>query len=353
MADTLRLFKDQASVCDLSSEDSSTATIVASIGSAVFLSALTVVRLVGKRAVRAWGLDDLFVGISFVLALVVIGLSICMSYAGMGKHIWVLQDGQALEALETLFIATAIYPLLLALIKISIVLLYLGIFPSRRFQIAARVVVGFIAVSGLAMELLALLICSPIEYSWNKDIKPGICLNETLPSGMAAVVGVIQDVSVVVLPAIQVRKLQMKKRQKFLVMALFGLGALGCLAAIARLVSVIDNRVIIDPTWQYASMGAWSGIELVIVYTGACLPLMRGFLGLVWPTKFGPTKQERHADGPPQAIDHSGASDLPGLTHEMDQLEDPAFAQHPGRSEWDQESSDTTDGTVQISHDYK
>lgn len=96
-----------------------------------------------------------------------------MSYAGMGKHTWVLQDGQVLEVLECLFIATAIYPLLLALIKISIVLLYLGIFPSRGFQIAVWVVVGFIAISGLAMELFALLTCSPVEYSWNKDIKPG------------------------------------------------------------------------------------------------------------------------------------------------------------------------------------
>lgn len=52
------------------------ASIVAGIVSAVFLSALTVVRLVGKRAVRSWALDDAFVSISFVLALVTIGLSI-------------------------------------------------------------------------------------------------------------------------------------------------------------------------------------------------------------------------------------------------------------------------------------
>lgn len=52
------------------------ASIVAGIVSAVFLSALTVVRLAGKRAVRRWGLDDGFVSISFVLALVTIGSSI-------------------------------------------------------------------------------------------------------------------------------------------------------------------------------------------------------------------------------------------------------------------------------------
>lgn len=52
------------------------ASIVAGIVSAVFLSALTVIRLAGKRAVRKWGPDDAFVTISFVLALVTIGLSI-------------------------------------------------------------------------------------------------------------------------------------------------------------------------------------------------------------------------------------------------------------------------------------
>lgn len=139
---------------------------------------------------------------------------------------WTLQDGQALHVLESLFMATAIFPVLMAMIKISLVLLYLGIFPSKGFQTAAWAVVGFIAVSGFAMELFAIFTCAPIQYSWNKDIKPGYCISETYPSGMGAIVGVVQDVAVVALPAVQVRRLQMKKRQKVLVMGLFCLGAL-------------------------------------------------------------------------------------------------------------------------------
>lgn len=139
---------------------------------------------------------------------------------------WDLEDGQVLHVLETLFVATAVFPILMALIKISIVLLYLGIFPSKGFQTAAWAVVGFIAISGVAMELFAILTCSPVEYSWNKDIKPGYCIAETYPSGMGAIVGVVQDAAVVILPAVQVRRLQMRKRQKMLVMGLFCLGAL-------------------------------------------------------------------------------------------------------------------------------
>lgn len=149
-----------------------------------------------------------------------------VSYCGLGKHMWDLQDGQVLHVLESLFIATAIFPVLMALIKISIVLLYLGIFPSKGFQMAAWTVVGFIAFSGFAMELFAIFTCSPVEYTWNKDSKPGYCMSQIYPSGMGAIVGVVQDVAVVVLPAVQVRRLQMKKRQKMLVMGLFGLGAL-------------------------------------------------------------------------------------------------------------------------------
>lgn len=139
---------------------------------------------------------------------------------------WDLQDGQFIHVLESLFIATAIFPVLMALIKISIVLLYLGIFPSEGFQTAAWAVVSFITVSGLGMELFAIFTCSPVEYTWNKDIKPGYCMSATYPSGMGAIVGVVQDVAVLVLPAVQVRRLQMKKRRKMLVMGLFCLGAL-------------------------------------------------------------------------------------------------------------------------------
>lgn len=139
---------------------------------------------------------------------------------------WNLQDGQVMHVLKSLFIATAIFPILMALIKISIVLLYLGIFPSKGFQAAAWAAVSFIAVSGFAMEMFAIFTCSPVEYTWNKDMSPGYCIAATYPSGMGAIVGVFQDVAVVVLPAVQVRRLQMKKRQKTLVMGLFCLGAL-------------------------------------------------------------------------------------------------------------------------------
>lgn len=151
---------------------------------------------------------------------------LAVSYCGLGKHMWDLQDGQVIHVLESLFIATAIFPALMALIKISVVLLYLGIFPSKGFRTAAWTAVGFIAVSGLSMELFAIFTCSPVEYTWNKDIRPGSCISDIYPSGMGAIVGVIQDVTVVVLPAIQVRRLQMKTRRKMLVMGLFCLGAL-------------------------------------------------------------------------------------------------------------------------------
>lgn len=59
-------------------------SVVAGIVSAVFLSALTVVRLAGKRAVRKWGLDDLFLSISFFLALITIGLSIYSRFNPLG-----------------------------------------------------------------------------------------------------------------------------------------------------------------------------------------------------------------------------------------------------------------------------
>lgn len=139
---------------------------------------------------------------------------------------WDLQDGQVIHVLESLFIATAIFPVLMALIKISVVLLYLGIFPSKGFRTAAWAAVGFIAVSGLSMEFFAIFTCSPVEYTWNKDIRPGYCISNIYPSGMGALVGVIQDVTVVVLPAIQVRRLQMKTRRKIPVMGLFCVGAL-------------------------------------------------------------------------------------------------------------------------------
>lgn len=71
-----------------------------------------------------------------------------------------------------------------------------------------------------------LLVCRPIQYYWDKLIPGGHC--ETFGHGftITAVINLLLDISVIVLPAPIVWKLQMARRRKVAVSLVFSLGAM-------------------------------------------------------------------------------------------------------------------------------
>lgn len=113
-----------------------------------------------------------------------------------------------------------------ALIKITVVLFYLNIFPSSRFRIASWALIGFLALSAVVTSLIGSFTCTPVQFFWNRDIKNGSCYDQLVANGVGGCLGVVQDIWLIALPAFQIRKLQMKKSQKAFVMALFALGGL-------------------------------------------------------------------------------------------------------------------------------
>lgn len=114
-------------------------------------------------------------------------LSSTVTYKGMGRDIWTVpsddittmlkvrlvirarKSRQLTFHLQIFYIEQYIYQLVIVMTKISIVLLYLRIFPkeaSRRFQYVSWAVFG-----GLVVYLVAFLIyfaceCEPISFFW-------------------------------------------------------------------------------------------------------------------------------------------------------------------------------------------
>jgi hypothetical protein len=78
-----------------------------------------------------------------------------------------LEDGKATHVLNPMILATAIFPILMTLIRITLILLCLGIFPFKDFQTAAWVPVAFIA-----MKFFVICPYTPVQYSTDKDDKP-------------------------------------------------------------------------------------------------------------------------------------------------------------------------------------
>lgn len=60
---------------------------------------------------------------------------------------------------------------ILGLIKLSLIMFYLDVFPTRSFKIAGWIVFWYISVNTLIIFLLTVFACTPVSAFWNRDIK--------------------------------------------------------------------------------------------------------------------------------------------------------------------------------------
>jgi hypothetical protein len=119
-----------------------------------------------------------------------------------------------------------LYNLSLTFTKVSILLQYLRIFPTRRFRIVCCVVLGFVILYGLWTFLGSVFICTPVSFFWDTTVPGGKCMNELVVWFTNAGVNILQDILILLLPMPVIRRLSIPKLQKKALTAIFALGGL-------------------------------------------------------------------------------------------------------------------------------
>lgn len=110
-------------------------------------------------------------------------------------------------------------------IKITILLLYTSIFPSKGFAIAARAIAAVCCAWATACLLGAIFSCNPIKGFWDHSI-PSRCLDSSKFFIGNAAPNIATDVAILGLPIREVWRLQMSARTKVVVSGFFLAGAL-------------------------------------------------------------------------------------------------------------------------------
>ena len=111
----------------------------------------------------------------------------------------------------------------MAAIKLSILHLYLSIFTSKPFYQWVYLVMGLNMLWWISMFIEDLTVCQPLSYTWNKSLS-GHCGNILAGYISSAIINVILDVAVIILPMPILWKLQMRLSKKILISGIFGLG---------------------------------------------------------------------------------------------------------------------------------
>jgi hypothetical protein len=168
------------------------------------------------------------------------------------------------------------------LTKVSIVLLYLRIFPkevSRKFTYFSWMVIGALIVYGLAFIIYFVLECQPISHFWNSwdGEHEGQCSDFQLASYINGGANIFFDLVVFAMPIPKLLKLQVRdKRRKFGAILTFLVGLFVTACSIIRLQYLATVGKYTNATYHYNDVGVWTGLEAYLGVICACMPSIVG-----------------------------------------------------------------------------
>lgn len=144
---------------------------------------------------------------------------------GMGKHASTISLDELSEVLKILLAFECLYVTAVAAIKISILAMYLRLFPSREFKLAAWVIGGIVIAWWIAIVLVCIFQCNPIYVAW-VPWDEGTCLDLKGSFIGNGVPNILTDIAILVMPVKQVWHLHATMAQKVSLLCTFGLGSL-------------------------------------------------------------------------------------------------------------------------------
>ncbi|EXL69292.1 hypothetical protein FOPG_14746 [Fusarium oxysporum f. sp. conglutinans race 2 54008] len=176
-----------------------------------------------------------------------------------------------------LFIMEHFYAFTLFFAKISILSFYWRMFRVANIQIFVSVLLVCSILWILVRTFLTTFHCYPVRAFWDPTMEHFTCAIKSSDFFFGTVLAhVLIDVGILILPIVQIQKLQLPTLQKIAIIFMFMFGILVCVAGLV-IVSVsasFDNKSV-DMTWQLAPVIIWASVEVNLVTVSTCLPIIR------------------------------------------------------------------------------
>ncbi|OAQ57526.1 extracellular membrane protein, 8-cysteine region, CFEM [Pochonia chlamydosporia 170] len=293
LTDALFMKNVTESVCNRPIRDKSGRYDAMNITMGVVTALLVVIRLGFKkffsyqRELRA---DDWV-----ILGTVVLGIpctiinKVGLTANGLGKDVWTLPPDELTRFVMYFYVMEILYLAEMSIIKLSLSLFYLYIFPGttiRRLLLATAV---FNVIFGFTFVTTGIFQCTPVSRYWTQYIdstSTGRCININLFAWIHAALNIAIDVWMIALPLSQIKRLELHWKKKIGVTFMFLIGTFVTVVSILRLQSLINFANSTNPTWDNLIVGWWSTIEVNVGMICTCLPTVRLILVRAAPQFF-------------------------------------------------------------------
>jgi len=128
-------------------------------------------------------------------------------------------------------------------VRASMLLLYIRIFVVRSFGMICWTLIAVNMAMLVSVILVVCLICRPIAYSFDKTIPDGHCGDLLKFELYTAILNLIMDSIIVILPMPMLWRLQMQTKKKIGLIIVLGMGAMSVPAASSREICIRAHTI--------------------------------------------------------------------------------------------------------------
>ncbi|EEH49680.2 uncharacterized protein PADG_05759 [Paracoccidioides brasiliensis Pb18] len=168
------------------------------------------------------------------------------------------------------------------LTKASILLILTRVFaPYRKTVRFIYIYFGVLLAYYIPAIIVKIRICIPISHFWMGQTSNGSCLDERAIILADAIISVVSDLTILILPLLLTHSLKMSLRKKIRVIGILGAGGLACASSIVRLVLIVQRGKAEDQTYVFMQINLWGNAEVSIGIICACLPSLAALLNRI------------------------------------------------------------------------
>ncbi|KAG6361472.1 hypothetical protein INS49_009699 [Diaporthe citri] len=324
------------------------------------------------RVTKCPGWDDLLVFLSMIASLA-LTLSVLLCFdRGLGKHFitFVSDQSRLVDFTKNSYVMHACYPTATALIKLAILFQYLRLFDETKsiLRQTTFVMIGIVSLWGLAFSFISWFPAFPVSAGWDFNDTSGVRygFGSLDPSSVVAAslaqtsTNMVLDLIVLAIPVSYYLQPKLNWKSQASLMVLFSLGSVVNVLSLFRLISIVDTRAGIfptyDPSWYGCGAIVLAALEVSLATVCASLPVFWPVMKFNWGAIFvtyevSVTREENYlaldeAQAPRDRIDPWNAHLKGPYVHDIE-MGDMA---HRKDVDWSEGSSVADSGLQKVKH---
>lgn len=196
---------------------------------------------------------------------------------GWDKHLYDLTLSQLSSGRKVSMAIQAVFIFSSSLAKISILISYLALAPlDSWFRRCSKYAIVFIVAMNSGSFILLFTQCTPVSSYWDVLASNHDCIPEGFPLMTQAILTVVADFLVWVLPLPTFYRAQIPFHQRVILIVLFSAGLFVVFAACIRTYWI--HYVVWktwDPTWEGIQLWAWTAVEIHLGIMCGCVPYFK------------------------------------------------------------------------------